>query len=134
MFITKEPAPPSYDASVSNDNGAEASGSNAQQAVTPTKVQPPTSPTSLQPPPVPQPTVYYYRNPRTNENVVSLLPPDHPEMICLQEGEHITTSKFGLLGILAAIFWFPLGIGICLLDRRVQCRRCGAVLSESMCR
>ena len=45
------------------------------------------------------PNVYHYVNPRTNEHVTSLLPPDHPEMICLQGG-HLTETKFGLLGML----------------------------------
>ncbi|KAJ3560581.1 hypothetical protein NP233_g10743 [Leucocoprinus birnbaumii] len=78
------------------------------------------------------PTVFHYVNPQTGEHVTSLLPPDHPEMLCLQEGGHITETKFGLLGLLAAVFWFPLGIGLCLLDRRVKCSRCGVVLSETL--
>jgi len=45
------------------------------------------------------PNVYRYVNPRTSENITSLLPPDHPEMICLQNG-HLTETKFGLLGML----------------------------------
>lgn len=81
----------------------------------------------------PQPTVYHYTNPFTGDQVASLLPPDHPEMICLQEGKHISKSSFGMLGILAAVFWFPLGVGICLLDRRVKCVRCGHTISESFC-
>lgn len=96
------------------------------------------------------PTVYHYVNPKTGEHVTSLLPPDHPEMICLQEGQHVTETKYGLLGmflvvpfvsgadsailgVLAAIFWFPLGIGLCLLDRRVRCRRCGIAIQDGMC-
>ncbi|KAJ4500429.1 hypothetical protein C8R41DRAFT_752049 [Lentinula lateritia] len=81
----------------------------------------------------PSPVLYHYRNPLTQDTVVSLLPPDHPEMICLQSGEHITQTKFGILGILAAVFWFPLGVGLCLLDRRVKCRRCGQVIEDGMC-
>ncbi|KAG8979286.1 hypothetical protein FRB90_008115 [Tulasnella sp. 427] len=76
-------------------------------------------------------TVYNYQNPRTGHLITSFLPPDHPEMICLQEGQHITKSRFGLVGVLAAIFWFPLGVACCLLDRRVTCRRCGLVISHS---
>ncbi|KIK69065.1 hypothetical protein GYMLUDRAFT_214027 [Collybiopsis luxurians FD-317 M1] len=79
------------------------------------------------------PALYHYRNPLTQETVVSLLPPDHPEMICLQAGEHITESHFGLLGILAAVFWFPIGVGLCLLDRKVKCRRCGKVIDDGIC-
>ncbi|KAH7876698.1 uncharacterized protein C8R40DRAFT_1042141 [Lentinula edodes] len=81
----------------------------------------------------PSPVLYHYRNPLTQQTVVSLLPPDHPEMICLQSGEHITQTHFGILGILAAVFWFPLGVGLCLLDRRVKCRRCGQVIEDGMC-
>ena len=44
------------------------------------------------------PTLYNYVNPRTGERVVSLLPPDHPEMVCLQGGEHIPHTDFGILG------------------------------------
>lgn len=38
-----------------------------------------------------------------------------------------------MTGVLAAIFWFPLGIGLCLLDKRVQCIRCGQVIDEGIC-
>jgi hypothetical protein len=48
-------------------------------------------------------TVYNYVNPRTGEHVVSLLPPDHPEMICLQAGEHIRETQFGLFGEIGLI-------------------------------
>jgi hypothetical protein len=98
--------------------------------------------------------VHHYVNPLTGEHVVSVLPPNHPEMVCLQEGRHIKRTRFGLLGmslviydfhmtllifedpvgVLAAVFWFPLGIGLCLLDRRVRCERCGYVLEDGfMC-
>ncbi|KAI0058699.1 hypothetical protein BV25DRAFT_1189726 [Artomyces pyxidatus] len=77
--------------------------------------------------------VYHYQHPVTGERVTSLLPPDHPQMICLQEGRHIHESRFGLLGILAAIVWFPLGIGLCLLDRKVRCRRCGEHIDDGIC-
>ena len=36
-------------------------------------------------------------------------------------------------GVLAAIVWFPLGIGLCLLDRRVRCQRCGESLEDGLC-
>lgn len=42
-------------------------------------------------------TVYRYYNPQTNQHVTSLLPPDHPEMICLQAG-HIAQTRYGLVG------------------------------------
>ena len=118
-----------------------------------------------QPPPripaLPQPapyhgqptTVYNYVNPVTGEHVASLLPPDHPQMICLQEGKHVPHTRFGILGayscvfisvlkatltisvlgILAAVFWVPLGIACCLLDQRTRCQRCGMVLDEGLC-
>ena len=54
--------------------------------------------TTTQPTRVPSPTVYNYTNPRTGERIVSLLPPNHPEMICLQEGMHVPHTKYGLLG------------------------------------
>ncbi|KAJ7497565.1 hypothetical protein FB451DRAFT_1211958 [Mycena latifolia] len=79
------------------------------------------------------PVVYHYNNPLTGEHVASLLPPDHPEMICLQAGEHVPHTNYGLLGILAAVFWFPLGVGLCLLDRRVKCARCGRVIEDGFC-
>ncbi|KAI0358363.1 hypothetical protein OH77DRAFT_1587439 [Trametes cingulata] len=131
-------APPSYDAAV---GGASVSGpfvpggaAKAQDV----KVPPSDPYAAGQPPPpqtsqVPATTVYNYINPNTGERIVSLLPPDHPQMICLQQGEHIAHSKFGILGILAAIFWFPLGVGVCLLDRKVYCERCGVMLDEGVC-
>ncbi|KAG8956324.1 hypothetical protein FRC04_004404 [Tulasnella sp. 424] len=57
---------------------------------TPTRGAGPSSPSGV--------TVYNYQNPRTGHVITSLLPPDHPEMICLQEGQHITHSRFGLTG------------------------------------
>lgn len=47
---------------------------------------------------VPATTVYNYVNPLSGERVVSLLPPDHPQMVCLQQGGHSSASKFGILG------------------------------------
>ncbi|KAG2132567.1 hypothetical protein BD769DRAFT_1448236, partial [Suillus cothurnatus] len=76
-----------------------------------------------------EPTVYHYQNPLTGERIASLLPPNHPKMICLQEGCHVNETKFGILGILAAIIWFPLGICLCFLDRRIKCKRCGLVIN-----
>lgn len=100
----------------------------------------PSSPSSsvpihMQPsvPRMPPTTVYNYVNPQTGEHVASLLPPNHPEMVCLQQGKHLRETKYGLLGVLAAVFWFPLGIGLCLLDRRVKCKRCGQSLDEGLC-
>nr|GAT58518.1 predicted protein [Mycena chlorophos] len=83
--------------------------------------------------PNPNPVVFHYHNPLTGEHVASLLPPDHPEMICLQAGEHMPLTSYSMLGWLAAIFWFPLGVGLCLLDRRVKCARCGKMLEDGLC-
>jgi hypothetical protein len=44
------------------------------------------------------PIIYNYIDPVSGERVVSLLPPDHPEMICLQSGSHVPLTRFGLLG------------------------------------
>ncbi|KAH9957332.1 hypothetical protein BC827DRAFT_1371278 [Russula dissimulans] len=100
--------------------------------------------------------VYHYQDPRTGLWVASLLPPDHPQMVCLQTGAHVPETRYGclgashfsyslltvsrltfavgvLLGVLAAIIWFPLGIGLCLLDRRVRCERCGESIEEGLC-
>lgn len=54
-------------------------------------------PSDYLPSPVQIPTMHYYVNPVTGEQIVSPLPPSHPEMICLQEG-HIGRTRFGLLG------------------------------------
>lgn len=50
--------------------------------------------------PGPQATVYYYQDPRTGQRVASLLPPDHPQMVCLQAGEHVPETRYGFLGAL----------------------------------
>ncbi|KAI1794067.1 hypothetical protein LXA43DRAFT_997517 [Ganoderma leucocontextum] len=135
--------PPSYDVAV--NGGPNISGPFVPEGQAPAKdVKVPSLPSpgagypTAGPPPRhagghPATVVYNYVDPRTGERVVSLLPPDHPQMICLQQGGHVTTSKFGLLGIIAAIVWFPLGIGLCLLDRKVYCTRCGAVIQDGMC-
>jgi len=80
-----------------------------------------------------EPMVYHYQDQRTGQPFASLLPPDHPQMVCLQAGQHVPESRYGFLGVLAAIMWFPLGIGLCLLDRRVRCERCGESLEDGLC-
>ena len=45
-----------------------------------------------------EPTVYYYQDPRTGQRVASLLPPDHPQMVCLQTGAHVPDTRYGCLG------------------------------------
>jgi hypothetical protein len=111
----------------------------------------PASAYNAQPTFTPTPTVYYYNNPVTGDRITSLLPPSHPEMVCLQAGEHVPHTKYGILGesfrsdiklwksysycagLLAAVLWFPLGIGLCLIDRKVKCSRCGLTIDEGVC-
>ncbi|QRV79341.1 hypothetical protein RhiJN_22007 [Ceratobasidium sp. AG-Ba] len=136
MVVTREDNPPTYDVAMSS------SGSTSPPPASPTiKKDTPYQPIPQQPPqPVPHhgmiiasgPSsvpLYRYHNPTTGEVVTSLLPPDHPEMICLQQG-HVVNTRYGILGILAAVFWFPLGVGLCLLDRRTKCDRCGLTIEE----
>lgn len=49
-------------------------------------------------PSMPQTRVYHYVNPENGNHITSLLPPDHPEMVCLQRGSHVEETKFGFLG------------------------------------
>jgi hypothetical protein len=49
-----------------------------------------------------QATVFYYQDPRTGQRVASLLPPDHPQMVCLQAGEHVPETRYGFLGALCS--------------------------------
>ncbi|KZS98601.1 hypothetical protein SISNIDRAFT_448881 [Sistotremastrum niveocremeum HHB9708] len=140
--------PPSYDVATS-EVGASAPPINNVDAKSPPKSAqvdpseapagqsytpppgPPTMPVVNSPhPSMPFATVYYYVHPVTGERISSLLPPDHPEMVCLQQGGHVPHTRFGILGVLAAIIWFPLGIGLCLLDRRVRCERCGYMIED----
>ncbi|EPQ57004.1 hypothetical protein GLOTRDRAFT_137448 [Gloeophyllum trabeum ATCC 11539] len=139
--------PPPYDAAMSEAGGSAAPTMSTdkrqdkaakEQPQAPTPYQPDPAPSSpyqpTSPPPFMPPTpVYHYVNPRTGEHIASLLPPDHPEMVCLQEGRHIAETRYGILGVLAAILWFPLGVGLCLLDRKVRCRRCGMMIDEGLC-
>ncbi|VDB95929.1 unnamed protein product [Peniophora sp. CBMAI 1063] len=121
-------SPPAYnDAVAGPSNGMSKPGPVAPMSTTPL-IHPATTPGSPD-----GPTVYHYQHPVTGHQIVSLLPPDHPQMVCLQRGHHDVETKFGLLGVLAAIFWFPLGVGLCLLDRRARCRSCGEVLDTGMC-
>lgn len=77
-------------------------------------------------------------------------------MICLQQGEHIPQTQYGILGqssppnlllssfhpsdmvilsqigVLAAVIWFPVGIACCLLDRKVKCKRCGEIINSGI--
>ncbi|KZT61981.1 hypothetical protein CALCODRAFT_490528 [Calocera cornea HHB12733] len=61
--------------------------------------------------------------------ITSFLPPDHPRSLCLQYG-HVPLTTHGILGILAAVIFFPIGVLCCMIDRRSVCARCGEVLSD----
>ncbi|CAG7850771.1 SubName: Full=Uncharacterized protein {ECO:0000313/EMBL:CCA78035.1} [Serendipita indica DSM 11827] len=75
-------------------------------------------------------TVYHYVHPVTQHRIDSLLPPDHPEMQCLQFG-HVPHTRFGLAGILATIFWFPLGAACLLIDKKTVCSRCKKTINDT---
>ncbi|KAG2135454.1 hypothetical protein DEU56DRAFT_807108 [Suillus clintonianus] len=129
--------PPAYEyvATQNGSNEQPYQPSTSNGAANP-PTMPPNTVTPFHARPMPKmqdPTIYHYQNPLTGEQIASLLPPNHPEMICLQQGGHTTETKFGILGILLAIVWFPLGISCCLLDRRVICTRCGKVIDHGMC-
>ncbi|KAJ7072077.1 hypothetical protein C8F01DRAFT_1076263 [Mycena amicta] len=79
------------------------------------------------------PVVFHYHNPRTGEHVASLLPPDHPEMVCLQRGEHEPQTSFSLLGYIMALLGSPLGSASACSIARVKCGRCGQVLQDGLC-
>ncbi|KAH8118943.1 hypothetical protein DFH11DRAFT_1562033 [Phellopilus nigrolimitatus] len=126
--------PPSYDYATGSDVPASGkhpvpSGPDTYKPSSPETVQPP-SPYVPGPSMTPGGMVYHYQNPTTGHIISTVLPPDHPEMLCMREGRHVRSTRFGLLGVLAAVFWFPLGIGLCLLDRRVVCTRCGHVIDD----
>ncbi|KAF8800242.1 hypothetical protein BYT27DRAFT_7148907 [Phlegmacium glaucopus] len=133
---TPQDSPPSYDyatessSSQGNVGKPKPDSSHDQPLLIPHHL--PESYTT-QPLPTPSPMVYNYLNPVSGERVISLLPPNHPEMVCLQSGSHVPHTQYGLLGLLLAVFWFPLGIGLCLLDRRVRCSRCGLVIEDGIC-
>lgn len=83
--------------------------------------------------PAPSPTVYRYLNPRTGETLTSLLPPSHPEMICLQEGKHKAGKpKWGVVGMLGALICCPCGIALCIADREARCKRCGYLMRRGL--
>lgn len=69
----------------------------------PQTFSPPAGPPPSNIPSMPATTVYNYRNEFTGEVVCSLLPPDHPQMICLQHG-HIPRSRFSVLGTFCCQF------------------------------
>jgi len=78
-------------------------------------------------------TLYHYQNPETGHLITSSLPPTHPAMICLREGHHIPgPTHWGILGLLSAIVFFPVGVLCCLIDREVYCTRCGEVIQSGL--
>jgi len=121
--------PPSYEVATyryeQNDTKVPVDQKKPQPLPSPTLYAPPVHPPSTSR--AGSITVYHYVHPVTQERVDTLLPPDHPEMQCLQYG-HIPKTRFGIAGILAAIFWFPLGLGCMLIDRDTQCTRCKKIL------
>jgi len=78
-------------------------------------------------------TLYHYQDPETGRLITSPLPPTHPAMICLQEGGHIPGSThWGILGLLSAIVFFPIGVLCCFIDREVHCIRCGEIIHSGL--
>jgi hypothetical protein len=75
-----------------------AASSDVKQAPKPSLNHSPAYATS-QPSYTPDPVVYHYTNPVTCEYVASLLPPNHPEMVCLQAGKHVPQTRYGILGV-----------------------------------
>ncbi|KAI6157871.1 hypothetical protein BKA82DRAFT_4062768 [Pisolithus tinctorius] len=141
-MITYSDNPPAYEfVAAQTNSGSDAplpDKAEAKPVAQQTHQSPLTAPPVMsvhgRPAPTMQPaTVYHYHNPDTGDHLASLLPPDHPEMVCLQQGSHDTQTRFGILGLLAAVLWFPLGVGLCLLDRRVVCRRCGLLIDDGVC-
>ncbi|PPQ82893.1 hypothetical protein CVT25_009680 [Psilocybe cyanescens] len=99
--------PPSYDtatesgSSYAGENTPRLNPTDAKTSITQPLLRPngfPGPSYTTQPQNTPQPTVYNYVNPATGEQIVSLLPPGHPEMICLQAGSHVPHTQYGLLG------------------------------------
>ncbi|CCO29464.1 hypothetical protein BN14_03477 [Rhizoctonia solani AG-1 IB] len=107
-FAAREDCPPTYDVAVGSSTGSVASEPTSPLLKSKDTPYPQPAP---QPQPHggmlivpalgPGPTVYRYHNPRTGELVSSLLPPNHPEMICLQQG-HIIQTRYGILGARSA--------------------------------
>lgn len=103
--ITCEPQSPSQKDTRADSTGCAASGpfvtngtSTADSVKVPLPEGTPAQGPSPQVPSMPATTVYNYVNPITQEQIVSLLPPDHPQMICLQQGGHVPRTHYGVLG------------------------------------
>ncbi|PCH43636.1 Caleosin-domain-containing protein [Wolfiporia cocos MD-104 SS10] len=92
-------APPSYDIVMASSGPFVPGGASKADNVK-VPYQGPSSGTAgpaSQTPAMPATTVYNYYNPVTHEHVASLLPPDHPQMICLQRGGHVPHTRYGVL-------------------------------------
>ena len=72
-------------------------------------------------PAMPQTRVYHYINPANGNHITSLLPPEHPEMVCLQRGSHVEETKYGFLGE----FWFSLALLLSLQKASTDARFVG---------
>ncbi|KAL7415780.1 hypothetical protein BDY24DRAFT_382208 [Mrakia frigida] len=127
-------SPPSYEASVSSSPSPSSSSSPNQPLLThvaslPSRNLPP--PKGASPAGTDQsngPLVHYFVQPGPNGRMISTnLGPETEEMRCLMEG-HLAQSKFGIIGILSTIFFFPWGLAVCALDRKVVCKRCKQVI------
>ncbi|KAI1790166.1 hypothetical protein LXA43DRAFT_891576 [Ganoderma leucocontextum] len=44
-------------------------------------------------------------------------------------GNHDVTTKYGMVGILTAVFCFPIGLLALLVDKERRCVRCGALVN-----
>ncbi|KAG8830319.1 hypothetical protein FRC17_005076 [Serendipita sp. 399] len=72
---------------------------------------------------------YIWTHPITHETYDTGLPFDHPDVQCLQSG-HLPRTRYGLVGILSTIFWFPFGLLVMMHDKSVECKRCSRVLAK----
>ncbi|ORY22685.1 hypothetical protein BCR39DRAFT_550987 [Naematelia encephala] len=61
------------------------------------------------------------------------LSPVSAEIQCLQLG-HRKKTRYGPIGIIAGIVFFPWGLFWTACDRKVTCKRCQVVLSEKGCK
>ncbi|KIL66356.1 hypothetical protein M378DRAFT_160771 [Amanita muscaria Koide BX008] len=82
---------------------------------------PPPPPPPLPPPPPPVPA--------PGTGIPSAGVYFDPYAVCREKG-HEPKKSFGILGIIAAIVFFPIGLLCCFLDRWTVCRRCGATLAK----
>ena len=102
-------SPPAYDAAVAgpsngavNTNSCKSMADVASGMAKPHPVAPMSTTPLIHPATTPGSPdghmVYHYQHPVTGHQIVSLLPPDHPQMVCLQRGHHDVETRFGFLG------------------------------------